>query len=95
MKNHADNLAPASTSKFVYCRADVSRYIYDDTISQCRVGCLAGSEKCDMIKEIKDAPYVSDEKNQDVLAVFLEKTKDKVADSFDEMAFPREFAQER
>ena len=57
MKNHADNLAPASTSKFVYCRADVSRYIYDDTISQCRVGCLEGSEKCDMIKKIDSGSW--------------------------------------
>lgn len=240
------SLAPTSTSKFVYCSADKSRYIYDDPISQCRVGCLAGGEEkyefrmkdgtkntlqralsrsngasrsylrskydssriwlesidaedlmadlynmdiisedefihyrstteemvcgdgmigdmgrvpdqpniyqafkslgqekwekaqhlegeerdivlkrsemftrlADILKSIYgevqgivtnemmcksferslqeiDAPYFSDEKNQEVLTVFLEKTKDDVADALDEMASPRESAQER
>lgn len=37
--------APTSTSRFVYCSADKSRYIMDDPVTQTRVGCFGGDEK--------------------------------------------------
>ncbi len=42
-----------------------------------------------------NSPYFSDEKNQETLTKFLEKVKDEVGDSLEEIASPHESAQEK